>query len=212
MCSNEQIQELKSDARYIEPSSCHARWHFDEYSRIRCGGPNHLAIHDIMSFTEGEEEGGENNFIKRADKYELTIKLPLCDIVDIAELKNALNEQDEYGNTLFHVAVLMGYNTGKYLEMFAIIKTLIKECAMADEDFSALHLKNKFGLTFIDLILAIYRECKYYDSNPYGILKFAEHGAYICHMHGLTMVMTHLLNGDIDQMASAPSFSKEKED
>ena len=94
MGSNEQIQELKSDARYIEPSSCHARWHFDEYSRIRCGGPNHLAIHDIMSFTEGEEEGEEegceNNFIKKADKYELTIKLPLHNIVDIAELQNEL--------------------------------------------------------------------------------------------------------------------------
>ena len=211
MCSNELTEELKCDIRYIEPS-CHERWHFDEFSRIRCGGPNHLAIHDIMPFTEGEEgeEGKEEvekndaNFIEQADIYESNIKLPLDDINDIIELQNALNEQDEYGNTLFHAAVLMGYNTGKYLEMFAIIKTLIKKCAMADEDFSALHLKNEYNLTFIDLILAIYRECKYFDSNPYGILKFTEHGAYRCHMHGLTMVMTHLLNGDIDQMASAP--------
>ena len=203
--------ELTSDARYIEPS-CHARWHFDEYSRIQCGGPNHLAIHKSVPYAEmvgdadntNTNDANDANFLVQADKYEELIRLPLHDINDVDELKNALNEQDEYGNTLFHVAVLMGYNTGKYLEMFAIIKTLIKECAMADEDFTALHLKNKFGLTFIELILAIYRECKYFDSNPYGILKFAEHGAYRCHMHGLTMVMTHLLNGDIDQMASAP--------
>lgn len=209
MYSNQQIEELKGDIRYIEPS-CHERWHFDEFSRVVCGGPNHLAIHSIAPF---DEEYDSNNFIEQADKYEATLKLPLHNISDIDELQNNLNEQDEYGNTLFHAAVLMGYNTGKYLEMFAILKTLIKKCAFANEEFSALHLKNSYNLTFIDLILAIYNQCKYYDSNPYGILKWAEHGAYSCHMHALTMVMTHLLNGDIDQMAaSASNFSKGKED
>lgn len=208
MCSNAQIQDFKCDPRYIEPSF-HARWHFDEYSQIVCGGPNHLAIHKSVPYAEMVGNTAENvsTFLAQADKYEELIRLPLHDTNDVDELKMALNEQDEYGNTLFHVAVLMGYNTGKYLEMFATLKLLIKECAMTDEDFSPLHLKNKVGLTFIDLILAIYRECKYHDSNPHRILKFVEHGAYTCHMRSLTMVMKHLLNGDIEQMASRPNNS-----
>ena len=187
MLTDDQIEEIKNDKRYIEPIFCE-RWHFESFSRVRCGSENHLAIHDIQEFPDKDI----NNF-KFEDAY--LINLPLDSYDNIKHKQDALLEQDEYGNTLFHIAVLMGYNTGNYYGMFIVIKHLfniIREinCKIYDENnencviiLSEYLKKNKYKYDFLDLISAIYRECTFYDSNPYGILKFHEHGSYSLHMN-----------------------------
>lgn len=84
-------------------------------------------------------------------------------------MKNNLNYQDEKGNTPLHTALMVGWKSGEYLIMYAVIKALLEAGANTK-------LKNNVGYTPIGLINYIIETSE--EDDDYLYLKRRDHDQY----------------------------------
>ena len=82
------------------------------YRTGRTGSPLHLAIHDQP---HRALEFDSDTFLEMAEQ--VTIELPIHE--------TTINSFDDMGNTPLHTAIIVGYNTGQYITMYAVLRTLL---------------------------------------------------------------------------------------
>jgi len=142
-----------------------------KFPQYRTGTPLHLAIHDYPKI-QNEIDG--NTFIDVAT--EMAVDLPINETM--------IDSLDDVGNTPLHTAIIVGYNTGQYITMYAILRTLLNMGANR-------LIKNNANQTPKDLIKNIITYVTTLDEEE-EYLKHCDHQMFRVHIGVMKDVLNNL--------------------